>query len=128
MGAWSLARRSITTGDQLWIATCARPEEWRKGHPAPRRPRQEVADADHVVRRGGERHDPVHQRAAPMAQFPQAADGFHPAKDLLDQLPLALADGIAGVPRRATIDGRADSLLGHMRRDREIPDRRDEGR
>ena len=37
---------------------------------------RQVADADQVVRRRGERDDPVHQVAAPMAQLPHAPHRF----------------------------------------------------
>src|ERR1700732_2963389 len=91
-GTILIGMRSIATSGKWWNAACARPEEWREGQAATLRPRQELTDADHVVRRRGERHDPIHQLAAAMPQFPQAADRFHPAKDLLDQFSLALAD------------------------------------
>ena len=64
-----------------------------------RRPRQEGAQADQVVRRRGEGHDPIDEGAAAMAQLSQPAHRLHPAEDLLDQLPFLLADGIARVAR-----------------------------
>ncbi len=50
-----------------------------------------------------------------MAQLGEAADGLHPAEGLLDQLAAALADGVAGVPRRAPVDGAPALLAGHVR-------------
>jgi hypothetical protein len=41
---------------------------------------------------GGEGEDPLHQRAAAMAQLPQAANGLHPPKALLDEFPLLRTD------------------------------------
>ena len=51
---------------------------------------------------------------------PESAHGFEPTEDLFDTLPYPLADGIAGVPGGARIDGRAargGDVLGHMWRD-----------
>src|SRR6266436_1021297 len=62
-----------------------------------RRPRQESAQANQVVRRGGKGHDPIDEFATAVSQLPQPAHRFHPAKDLLDQLALLLADGIPGM-------------------------------
>ena len=41
-----------------------------------------------------------------MPEFAQPAEGLHPAEDLLDQFSLALADGIARVPRGPPVDAR----------------------
>ena len=66
-----------------------------------RSPRQEGAQANQVVRRGGKGHDPIDECAAPMSQLPQPAYRFHPAEDLLDQLAFLLADGIPGMTSRS---------------------------
>src|SRR5258708_26521504 len=60
-----------------------------------RRPRQQRTEPDQVVGRGGEGDDPIHEESAAVPQLAQAADRFHPAKDLLDQFPFSLADGVA---------------------------------
>ena len=41
---------------------------------------------------------------AAVPQLAQPADGFHPAKDLLDQLPFLLTDGVAGVTGRPAVN------------------------
>src|SRR5712691_3044019 len=81
-----------------------------------RGPREQCAQADQIVGRRGEGHDPIDEGAAAMPELPQAAHGFHPPEDLFDQLPFSLTDGIAGVTRRPTING-AVLLLRNMRRD-----------
>ena len=47
------------------------------------------------------------------------ADCLHPAKDLLDSLADALADGVTNVPRRASVDGAASptGVLRYVWRD-----------
>ena len=52
-----------------------------------------------------------------MPEFAQSADGLQPAENLLDQLPLLLADGVAGMTRGPIIDGAALDLLRDVRRD-----------
>src|SRR3990170_4006199 len=83
---------------------------WSRG------PRHQGAQADQVISSRRERDDPIDARPAAMAQLAQAADGFHPAEDLLDQFPFPLADGIPPVARGAAIDGRAFGFLRDMRR------------
>src|SRR6266481_2323316 len=78
--------------------------------------REEGAQTDHVVCRRGEGHDPIDAFTAAMPELAQPADRLHPAKDLLDQFPLSLADGIAGRTRRSIIDGAARDLLRDVRR------------
>ena len=54
------------------------------------------------------------------------ADELAPAEALLDALPLALADLVAGVSGGATVDGAAPvavEVLRHMRRDVQLPQR-----
>src|SRR4029453_13126261 len=90
------------------------------------RSRQQGAQPYQVVGRRGERHDPIHPFAAAVPQLAQAADGLHPAEDLLDQLPFALTDPIARMPCGAPVDTRASVLLGHVRRNPQLARRRDE--
>src|SRR5262252_691047 len=49
----------------------------------------------------------------------KAADGLHPAEDLLDTLSYLQTDGITGMPRRSFVDRRAASrgVLREVRRD-----------
>src|SRR5512145_1742974 len=77
-------------------------------------PREQCAQPDQVVGCPGEGHDPVDELSPAVPQLPQAADGFHPAEDLLDQFPLPLTDGVARMPRSAGVDPRSGVLLGHM--------------
>ena len=74
---------------------------------------QERPQADQVVRRGREGHDPVDEFTPAVPQLPQAADGLHPAKHLFDQFALALADGIARVPRGPAVDAHCGSSGPH---------------
>ena len=71
------------------------------GHPRAVRDRQHMRSgtlhhqgpsSHQVVRRRRKGDDTVDQRPAPVAQFPQPADAFQPAKELLGRLPLALTD------------------------------------
>ena len=73
---------------------------------------------DHAYQVVGGRHQVAGQPGtvhAPVARAPQAAHGLHPAEDLLHPLAQAEAHGVAGMTRRATIDGRVLLLLGDMR-------------
>src|SRR4030095_5786287 len=79
------------------------------------RSRQQGAQSDPVVGRRGERHDPIHPFAAAVPQLAQAADGLHPAEDLLDQLPFALTDPVARTPWGAPLEARAGVLVGPLR-------------
>ena len=65
---------------------------------------QQCSQADQVVGRRGEGHDPIDELAAAVPQLAQPADGLHPAEDLLDQFPFPLADRIARVPGGAAVD------------------------
>ena len=47
---------------------------------------QQTPHADDVVRRRSEGEDPGHEWSAAVAQLPEAADRFHPAEALLDEL------------------------------------------
>ena len=99
------------TRDSMSISGCI--SEWRSvcGPTAvaarSRRPREQRAQAHQVVRRRGEGNDPIDAFPAPMPEFAQPADGFQPAEDLLDQLPLLLADRVAGMTGGPSVDGTA---------------------
>jgi hypothetical protein len=69
--------------------------------------RQQLGDADQVIGGGREDEEPFHQRPPAMTGLAHHADGLHPAEGLLDALALDHADGVAGMARRARIDGRA---------------------
>src|SRR5215213_10508654 len=69
--------------------------------------RDQIAPADQVVRRGAEGEQPVDQSPAAVAEFTKQPHGLHPPEDLLDQFPFALTQFVAGVSRRAVIDGTA---------------------
>ena len=99
------------------LTSCARREGAASGRSCRRR--QQSAQPHDVVGGRGEGEDPGDQRAAPMAQLPQPADGFHPAETLLDEFALPLTHLIARVPRRPRIDGTpsTDGLLRDMRGD-----------
>src|SRR6188508_2519661 len=66
--------------------------------------RDEIAPADHVVRRRGEGKDPIDESTAAVAEFAEQADGLHPTEGLLDQFALPLAERVARVTERARID------------------------
>src|SRR5439155_11410750 len=83
-----------------------RSRDWRRS----RGPREQRAQADQVVRRGREGDDPIDACTAAMPKLAQPADGFQPAEDLLDQLPLLLADGVPGMARGPIIDGATGDL------------------
>jgi len=65
-----------------------------------RRCAQDVSDADEVVSRGHEGHQPVHLLRAPQLHLAQRADRFAPAKDFFDPLAQALADRVARMAGR----------------------------
>src|SRR5262245_47123492 len=66
--------------------------------------RNEVAPAHEVIGSGAEAKQPVDEASTAVAEFPKKPHRFHPAKGLLDQLPFALADGVAGMARGAAVD------------------------
>src|SRR5437899_9893910 len=89
--------------------------------------RLQVAPAHEVVRRRAKGKDPIHESAAAMAEFAKQGDGLQPAKRLLDQFPLALADHIAGVTPGPRVDGAAAATIDRrrdVRRDAHLPDSR----
>src|SRR3990170_8544096 len=100
---------------------------WRWLHPSCKH-LAEGAHADQVVDRRREDEDPVAFRLAPVAGLPQQPDRLQPAEDLLDPLAHPLADLIAGMPGRASVDGAraAVRVLGHMRGELHGPQRGDE--
>src|ERR1700747_3812072 len=85
---------------------------------------REVSHAHQMVGRAGEGEDTVHTANSTMPQLTHQCNCLQPAEAFFDSLPLSLADGIAGVPRRASIDRappRSFVVLCHMRRHPNIP-------
>src|SRR6266850_5774126 len=107
------------------ISRCT-PRWWSPDRPSDlsrsRGPRQERAQADQVVRRRREGHDPIDEFTAAMPKLAQPADGLQPTEDLLNQLPFLLADRVARMPSGPAIDSAALDLLRDVRRDVEIAD------
>src|ERR1700726_180692 len=66
--------------------------------------RHEIAPAHQVVGGGAEAKQPIDEAATAVTKFAEEPDGLHPAEGLLDQLPLALAQGIARMARGPAID------------------------
>jgi membrane protein len=66
--------------------------------------REQRAHPHQIEGRRGEDEGPVDARAAAVPQLAQQADGLHPAKALLDQLPFLLTDRVARMTRRPRID------------------------
>jgi len=84
----------------------------------------EVAHAHQIVGRAGEGEDPIHLADSTVPQLAHQRNRLQPAEALFDSLPLSLADGIARVPRRASIDRAAATpfvVLRHVRRHPYIP-------
>ena len=108
------------------------PERGPWGAPSPRscgRPHQ-GPHPDQVVGRGPEEEGPVHQGGAPVPELPEAPDGLQPVKDLLDALPVALANRIPRVAGGAAVDGAPAAtvdILGDMGRDCQVAIALDEG-
>src|SRR2546427_866364 len=82
-----------------------------------RGPRQQGAQADQVVGRRREGHDPVDEFTTAVPQLPQSAHRLHPSEDLLDQLPFLLADGVSGMWRTAAVVLGAFVFLRYFPRD-----------
>src|SRR3979411_3464500 len=84
---------------------------------------EELRETDQIVGRHGEGEAPSHTWQAPKSRLPLAGDRLCPAENLFNPLADALADGIAGMARRAPVDGRAAALwvLGDMRDGTETP-------
>src|SRR5579864_8877615 len=79
----------------------------------------QVAHAHQVVGCAGESENPIHFAYSPMTNFSHQRDRLQPAEALFDPLPLPLADGVTGVPRRAAVNRTAATafvVLRHMRR------------
>ena len=88
--------------------------------PSSSRPsRDEIAPAHQVVGGRTKAKQPIDEASAAVAEFAEERDGLQPAEGLLDQLPLALTQGIARMTRGATINRAAaePGVLGHVRRD-----------
>src|SRR5687768_5105237 len=112
---------SISTWSPRWRSRYSNNATWHS-----RRPREQRAQADQVVRRGREGDHPIDAFAAAMPELAQPAHGLQPAEDLLDQLPLLLADRVTGMMTGPIVDGAAGGLLRDMRRDPQRPHPRDE--
>src|ERR1700722_19860932 len=85
---------------------------------------REVSHAHQIVGRAGEGEDPVHLANSPVPQLAHQRNRLQPAEAFFDSLPLSLADGVARVPRRASIDraaARPFVVLPHLRRHVDIP-------
>src|SRR5215471_17406954 len=85
---------------------------------------REVAHAHQIVSRASEGEDPINLANSTVPQLAHQRDRLQPAKTFFDSLPLYLAGGVAGVPRRASIDRAATGpfvILRHMRRHPHIP-------
>ena len=81
-----------------------------------------------VVRGYGKCDNPVDQRFTTVAQFPQASNGLHPARHLLDELPIPLTDLVARVACGANVDGAVWCLARDVRGHLECADVADEAR
>src|SRR5918997_3784523 len=78
---------------------------------------QQLGDADQVVGGSGEGEAPPDALEPSVAGLAQAARDLDPAERLLDPLADALAQGVAGMPRGSTVDGRGPVrvVLGDVR-------------
>ena len=77
-----------------------------------------VGKSSKVKRRSRHQKLPSDFEAASQSGLEHSACLLHPAERLFDQRPLALADLIPGMPRRAPINGAAAAavhILRHMR-------------
>ena len=85
---------------------------------------REVSHAHQIVGRAGEGEDPIRFANSTLPQLAHQRNRLQPAEAFFDSLPLSLADGVARVPRRASIDraaARPFVVLPHMRRHVDIP-------
>src|SRR5258708_13206617 len=96
-------------------------------HPASCGPQREIADAHEVVRGDGEGEDPVYPREAAVPGLPDHSDRLQPSEDLLDSLPLSLADVVALMTSGATVDRATADLPSHVGCRVTFPQRIDKG-
>ena len=105
------------------------PSTWRTARLYRRAPmlrfHEQPTHPHHVVRRRREGDVPVHQPAPAMPQFVQQPYGRRPAKDLFDEFAFALTDPIPRGARDATIVRVILRFHRDVRRQPELPDRRD---
>ena len=101
----------VTTSVPVYVPKCSSRSTRVWFAPRSRGPRQQCSQADQVVRRGGEGHDPIDQLSTAVPQLAQAADRFHPAEDLFDELPFLLTDRVPRLARRPPVDRRV--LISH---------------
>src|SRR5262245_14581575 len=78
--------------------------------------RRQLRDPHQVVRGTNEESCELGLHPTNEARLAEATDSFHPAPDLLDELSLPLAHGVASVARRSAAHGRA-AALGNVLRD-----------
>src|SRR6266849_556412 len=64
----------------------------------------QIPHAHQVIGRAGEGEDPVHLAHSTMAHFPQECDRLQPTEAFFDTLPLLLAETIARMMRRSSVN------------------------
>src|SRR5919204_825185 len=80
----------------------------------------ESPPAHQVVCGSAEAELPINEPATTVPQLAEESDRLQPAKGLLNQLPLAMTQSIAGMTRRPRVDGATgvrEFVLRNMRRD-----------
>src|SRR5512139_3903951 len=89
---------------------------------------EQVAHADQVEGRHAESERPAHSVFSSDLDLPHAGGRFEPAEGMLDSLAQDLAELIARMPRRASIDCALAlrGVLSDVRRDSQLPHARDE--
>src|SRR5208283_4886771 len=75
--------------------------------------RLQTREPEQVVRRADQVGVQLHAANAPHQGTAQAAVGFHPAEDLFNALALALAHGVATMPRGAAIQSWGLATIDH---------------
>src|ERR1700688_2677873 len=70
----------------------------------PRLGRNQGAQAHQIVDRLGEGEHPAHGLPPAMSELAHEANHLVPAEDLLHPFALPLTDGVAGMPRRPSVD------------------------
>jgi len=81
---------------------------------------QQIAHAHQVVGRARPHQDPIHLQRSAMPDLVQQRHRLQPAKTFFNALAFLLAEGVARLSGRSTIDSAAASsppVLGHVRRD-----------
>src|SRR5260370_1158430 len=83
-------------------------------HPESRDRHGKIANAHEVVRGEGEGEDPIYLLEAAVPGLPDHSDRLQPSEDLLDSLPLLLADVVALMTGGATIDRATADFPSHV--------------